>query len=105
MNRHRLITVEFDNFKSLMMHPGDHKTTTGFTLGLQGLGVFDSSILKRLSKKGIHGEIQSCWSVPLLTKKNTKTHLTFATNFCSLLCTDETYIEHLDGVCPIAPSI
>ncbi len=66
--------------------------------------VYDSTIRKRLGKNGIHGRVPR--QKPLLTKKNTKAHLTFAKKYldnqqdfwANILWTDETKVE-LFGRC------
>ncbi len=60
------------------------------------VSVHDSTIRKRLGKNGIHGRVPR--QKPLLTKKNTKSHLTFAKKYldypqdfwANILRTDET---------------
>ncbi len=68
------------------------------------VSVHDSTIRKRLDKNGIHGRVPR--QKPLLTKKNTKTHLTFAKKYldypqdfwANILWTNATKIE-LFGRC------
>ncbi len=75
------------------------------------VSVHDSTIRKRLGKNGIHGRVPR--QKPLLTKKNTKAHLTFAKkyldypqDFCAnILWTDETKVEHLEGVCLVTSGV
>ncbi len=71
------------------------------------VSVHDSTIRKRLGKNGIHGRVPRQKS--LLTKKNTKAHLTFAKKYldypqdfwANILWTDATKAELLEGVCPV----
>ncbi len=68
------------------------------------VSVHDSTIRKRLGKNGIHGRVPR--QKPLLTKKNTKAHLTFAKKYldypqefwANILWTDATNVE-LFGRC------
>ncbi len=75
------------------------------------VSVHDSTIRKRLGKNGIHGRVPR--QEPLLTKKNTKAHLTFAKKnliipktfgqiFCGLM---RQKLNFLEGVCPVTSGI
>ncbi len=75
------------------------------------VSVHDSTIRRRLGKNGIHGRVPR--QKPLLTKKNTKAHLTFAKNiliipknfgqiFCGLM---RQMLNFLEGVCPVTSGV
>ncbi len=75
------------------------------------VSVHDSTIRKRLGKNGLHGRVPR--PKPLLSKKNIKAHLSFARKHLdypqdfweNTLWTDETKVEHLEGVCPITSGV
>ncbi len=92
----------------------EHRTTSKelqASLASIKVSVHDSTIRKRLDKNGIHGRVPR--QKPLQTKKNIKTRLTFAKKYldypqefwATILWTDETKLNFLEGVYPVTSDV
>ncbi len=103
------ITMQWRLIQEVIKEPRTTSKELQASLPSIKISVLDSTIRKRLSKNGIHGRVSRL--KPLLTKKNTKAHLTFVKKISWLISrllgkySVDWWDKSWEGVCPITSGV